>query len=494
MEQDDGTKTSVRDYDRCMIRRATWQVAALAVLAGGITVPAQAGPAARDPQPMDRGVIVESVACLSDPTQTYSLYLPSAYAADKSWPALLVFDPRGRGTVAAEVFRAAAEELGWIVLSSNDTRSDGPVEPNVGAVRALWAEVHSRYRADPRRIHAAGFSGTVGVAWALGAEHQQLAGVIGAGGRLTPEMNGWPIAFAFFGSAGRHDFNYLETKDIAAAVARRGLPSRLAFFAGAHEWLPPNLARSALMWFDTLAMKDGRVGRDEQRLANSLREDERAAEALEREGRMVEALSFWRAASATFEGVLDSSIARARATALAARPDTRMALEDEQRCDEWERSTITQLMAEVRKLDDPEGFVVARQAANALRVPQLKAQAGKVGYRADAARRVLGSLFGQTTFYGWRTLMDRGAYRRAAFLQDVAAEIDPSPPAVWYRQALSYARAGDHRRAIQALGRAADRGLDDPALLTNEAAFAPLRSDPAFSGLVQRIIARRTPD
>jgi len=90
--------------------------------------------------------------------------------------------PRGRGTAAAEIYTTAAEELGWIVVSSNDTLSDGPVEPNVRAVHALWPEIHTRFRTDPKRIYAAGFSGTVGVAWALGAERQELAGVIGPAG------------------------------------------------------------------------------------------------------------------------------------------------------------------------------------------------------------------------------------------------------------------------------------------------------------------------
>src|SRR5678815_5301907 len=77
------------------------------------------------PQP---GKLVEHVTCPADPSQTFSLYLPSAYETTRRWPLLLVFDPGGRGARAAEVFRDAAERYGWIVAASENSRN-GPWEP-----------------------------------------------------------------------------------------------------------------------------------------------------------------------------------------------------------------------------------------------------------------------------------------------------------------------------------------------------------------------------
>src|SRR5512143_3793124 len=79
------------------------------------------------------GSTVEGVVCPSDPTQTYTLYLPPKYDRSRRWPLLLVFDPRGRGTLAAELFRDSAAAYGWIIVSSDNTRSDGPWEPNARA-------------------------------------------------------------------------------------------------------------------------------------------------------------------------------------------------------------------------------------------------------------------------------------------------------------------------------------------------------------------------
>ena len=89
--------------------------------------PAAAGGATTPPA----GELVPGVESEVDPTQTYTLYLPRAFDASKKWPVLLIFDPRGRSVLAAELFREAADTHGWILVSSDNTRSDGPMEPNL---------------------------------------------------------------------------------------------------------------------------------------------------------------------------------------------------------------------------------------------------------------------------------------------------------------------------------------------------------------------------
>jgi predicted peptidase len=59
-------------------------------------------------QDLPRRVIVDDVKCVADPTQSYSLYLPAAYSADRRWPVLIGFHPGGRGRAIVEKYRAAA--------------------------------------------------------------------------------------------------------------------------------------------------------------------------------------------------------------------------------------------------------------------------------------------------------------------------------------------------------------------------------------------------
>src|SRR5215831_18916853 len=105
-----------------------------------------------------RGRIVEHVSCPTDPTQTYTLYLPSAYQTSRTWPLLFVFDPGGRAARAAEVFREAAERFGWILAVSENSRN-GPWEPTLRAIHAMWPALLGGYAGDERRVYAAGHSG-----------------------------------------------------------------------------------------------------------------------------------------------------------------------------------------------------------------------------------------------------------------------------------------------------------------------------------------------
>jgi poly(3-hydroxybutyrate) depolymerase len=98
------------------------------------------------------GMVHASVAVAADPTNSYALYLPSAYSPAKRWPLLLVFDPFARGEVSVKLFHEAAEKYGFIVVGSNNSRN---FQDPSAVIRTLWADVKERYAIDPRRIYTA---------------------------------------------------------------------------------------------------------------------------------------------------------------------------------------------------------------------------------------------------------------------------------------------------------------------------------------------------
>src|ERR1051326_6638302 len=101
------------------------------VLAVGLSFGAQA----QTPAP---GTVHASVTALADPTNSYALYLPSAYSPAKRWPLLLVFDPFARGEVSVKLFHEAAEKYGFIVVGSNNSRN---FQDPSAAIRTLWTDV-----------------------------------------------------------------------------------------------------------------------------------------------------------------------------------------------------------------------------------------------------------------------------------------------------------------------------------------------------------------
>src|SRR5690349_6772025 len=135
-----------------------------------------------------KGQIVERIEALSDSSQSYALYLPSNYTADRKWPVLYAFDPGARGRIPVERFKAAAEKYGWIVVGSNNSRN-GPLEGAVKAWNAMQTDTHQRFAIDDERMYGTGFSGGARAAVRIAIACKCLAGVMANGA-------GFPIDLA----------------------------------------------------------------------------------------------------------------------------------------------------------------------------------------------------------------------------------------------------------------------------------------------------------
>src|SRR4029450_2949107 len=128
------------------------------------------------------GRVVQRIVSTTDTTQRYALYLPSSFTRDRQWPVLFLLDPRGRALIPMQRFQAAAERLGYLALSSYNTLSDGPAQPNYSAMNAMLADVQRSLPVDTRRFYLVGFSGTARFAWGLNSQLTgRVAGIIGGG-------------------------------------------------------------------------------------------------------------------------------------------------------------------------------------------------------------------------------------------------------------------------------------------------------------------------
>lgn len=204
------------------------------------------------------------VVSRSDTTQTYARFLPPGYDAHRRWPVLFVFDPRGRAMRALALVRPAAARLGYIVLSSYNSLSDGPPEPNVKAINAMIADAQGELSIDPRRFYLAGFSGTARAAIGFAVQLKgHIAGVFGDGAALGFTPNGLEVTFArdstfaYFAAAGTRDFNYEEVRSLADRLRVSHVPVRFVSFDGPHSWPPASVCEDALDWFEFRAMRGG---------------------------------------------------------------------------------------------------------------------------------------------------------------------------------------------------------------------------------------------
>jgi len=217
------------------------------------------------------GGVTDTIHAASNPTQTYALFLPSRYNTGRRWPLLILMDPRGRALIPLKLFQSAAERYGYIVASSYQTQSDGPIEPNDKAVNAIVTDAQAKFSVDTRRFYFAGFSGTGRLAWYYAYSiPSNTAGIIevGAGlpdpGLLLREKvaGDSPAPFAVFLIVGSHDFNYEEVRALDAKLRVFAIRDHLETFDGTHNWPPESVCADALTWMQLQAMRDGRLAID----------------------------------------------------------------------------------------------------------------------------------------------------------------------------------------------------------------------------------------
>ncbi|HEX9942086.1 MAG TPA: hypothetical protein VGG03_08720 [Thermoanaerobaculia bacterium] len=461
---------------------------ALALLLAAPALAAEAPPAAGFP----RGKIVEKVVCASTPDETYALYLPSGYTPERAWPILYILDPRSRGALAAERFRAGAEKHGWILASSNSSLSDTTMDPNLKAMRAMWVDTHDRFQVDGRRVYAAGFSGTVRSCCTLARTAPgTIAGIVGAGAGFPfdrPPQKGDP--FVFFGTVGDKDFNYYEMMDLEPRLQAAGIVHRIEIFDGIHQWPPEPLATRALDWMELQAMKAGVRPKDPALVEAVWKETLERARAFESAGDLFQAHRTWSGAAADLAGLRDVAEAARKAAELAANPALQRDLQERKARLERDKEFLEQapgiLAAGVTPSGEPKPV---GQFVAALKIHELrkKAESAPEPDERLAAQRVLNTLGVQTSYYLPQKFMGEKKYDQAVFVLSIAAEIDPESPFVWYNRAAAYARKGDRKKALADLRHAVDKGWKDAAALEKDEDFASLRQEEGYREIVRAL-------
>jgi predicted esterase len=458
---------------------------ALAVLVGA----SAAAAAEISPGVVPTGTVVDGIVGRSSPGESYAAYVPAAYSAGRKWPILYVFDARGRGALAARRFAEGAEARHYLVASSNQSASDGPIAPNAKALHALWADTHERFAIDDRRVYLAGYSGTARfAAFAAKAAPGAVAGIIACSGGFDETPTTRP-PFLVFATTGVRDFNFREIRDLDGTLEKLGATHRTEEFDGGHEWAPVELCREALEWMDLQAMKDGTMARNPLDIEALWQKGRARAEKLVREGRPDRALRAERALASLFRGLRDVGPAESDARGLAASRATRRLLDEADRLADEERryrSDLAPVWIEIRTPGDslPLARLVRQLRLDALR---RRADSNPGSLDGQAAARMLAEVFVQTSFYLPRGFVERSDFDRALLCLELAERAQPGAASVAFERAIVHARAGKPDDAIADLERAAERGLRSAEAIRREPAFAELTNRPRFTTLLRRL-------
>jgi dienelactone hydrolase len=295
---------------------------------------------------LPRGQVVDSVACLDNPAETYALYLPSTYSSDRQWPLLMGFHPAARGRAIVDAYRAAAEAYGYVVVASNTSRN-GPWDVSMRAVQAMSADVGRRLSIDSKRFYMTGHSGGARVAMQVALSTGQIAGVIASSAGYPDATPRASVPFVVFGTAGTEDFNLLELRLLDRALTS---PHRLAVFQGGHTLPPAEVAFAAVEWLELQAMRSGARPTDPALIDRLW---EKRLRAIDASGTSAATVHLLHRTIEDFKGLRDVAGTEARAAALAQDRDVTRALARERAADDDEVRNVDRLRTLEAGLKEP---------------------------------------------------------------------------------------------------------------------------------------------
>jgi DNA-directed RNA polymerase subunit RPC12/RpoP/predicted esterase len=202
-----------------------------------------------DQKTIEPGELINKVSCKEKPQYSYACYLPTNYTAKKKWPILYCFSPGADGPGYIGLFYGACEEVGWIIVGSNDSKN-GPIQTE--AIKSMWQDTQKRFSVDTDAVYVSGWSGGSRVATGFSTEFKAKGHLANGGvwsdGEKLPKMAYWLMC-------GEKDFNRSEMEKAEKQVKNMKCPVTLKMFPGEHGMPPQEMAHESVKWMNEIRLK-----------------------------------------------------------------------------------------------------------------------------------------------------------------------------------------------------------------------------------------------
>ena len=247
-----------------------------------------------------KGGVTDSLIIPGEKNINYSLYVPSDYTPEKEWAVVFVFDPLGRGTNSANLFRKAAEEQQYLVAASNFSLRSRPIDSIIKSATAMMKTVLQTFPVKQSLVYTAGMGEGAQVSSAIAHIYKDMAGVMAVGNSfLNSKYISKENPYMFIGVAGRKDYMVYEMEKYLKFYDDLNFPTDVYYFDGKeNEWPEAAVISNAMTGFTLEAIKEGKRERspefvrqlfeNELEFAESLRRTRQYYSAFEKLDRMEE--------------------------------------------------------------------------------------------------------------------------------------------------------------------------------------------------------------
>ena len=428
-----------------------------------------------------KGQIINPVICKSDSSQSYALYLPSTYTTEKKYPIIFALDAHGDGHLPVSLYKDLAEQYGYIIVGSNNSKNGTAWEESQNIVNKLFTDAGNRLSVNTQRIYLLGFSGGARVANAITISDGSIAGVICCGA-AAPVVNSNLARnnYTFLGIVGNEDFNLIEMKKYDMIdLAGHNVKHALITFDGKHEWPAKNTMDEAFWWLELNEMRKNSAVKNDSLIAKHLQPLLKQMELYQQKKQLFETYNLCRKTINFYDGLADLSSCFAIYKSLQSSSEIDKELKQEEA--NWtEEETLKQSYMKAMQTSDFAWW------AKDIKVLNQKIKVGKDKNKVLMYKRILGFLI-LAAYMQTSGALKQNILPAADYFSKIYVLVDPTNNEAHYLTASIYAKEGKTKEAIKSLNDAVKNGFKDVERLKGDDAFTPLKNDAEFLKVVNSI-------
>ena len=203
-----------------------------------------------------KGTIIDSVPISETSKESFSLFLPTKFEANKNWPILFLFDMYGQNRRTMSMFLQAAENRGFILASPTQVHDSVSLSNNVLIAQRTIEKATGLLPVNSSRIYTGGHQGGGRFANLLPILIKNIEGVLSINASLAnTELLTGKVRFQHVVLVDPSNYTYPDVFQDAKILNKLRIPNFILDFKGSGGWPEHADLEKALWYFDLAAVK-----------------------------------------------------------------------------------------------------------------------------------------------------------------------------------------------------------------------------------------------
>lgn len=211
---------------------------------------------------LKKGAVLDSLA-VPGSQLVYSLYLPTFFETHKKIPIILGFDTLGKASAITRLFKNTAEELGYIVVSTDIPKTYSPKQKSEYTL-AFMEYIYTLFSPQDDMMYVTGIDQDAIYASKLAVTYSNhISGVIAIGNSTFYNVKTQlKRNTTHIGIVNTYNFRYIDLLDNKKYLLRKAIPADVYVYNTKSEVPSQELLNKTLTNFTLQAMSKGKIPKD----------------------------------------------------------------------------------------------------------------------------------------------------------------------------------------------------------------------------------------